>query len=70
MTFVALNVPPATVQLLAVAVAFRLVRAPPVITRPAPVAEPSVRARLLAVVPVPNTSLALPVAVNSSLADW
>ena len=57
---VVLNRPPATVQLLAIAVAFKLVRAPPVSTRPGLADEPSVRAKLLAVVPVPNTSLAEP----------
>ena len=57
---VVLNRPPATVQLVAVAVALRLVSAPPVRTRPGLAALPKVSAKLLAVVPVPNTSLALP----------
>ena len=48
------------VQLLATAVALRLVSAPPVRTSPGFADEPSVRARVLAVVPVPKTSLADP----------
>ena len=57
---VVLKVPPATVQLLAMAVAFKLVRAPPVSTSPGLADEPSVSARVLAVVPVPKTSDAMP----------
>ena len=57
---VVLKVPPAIVQLVAVAVALRLVRAPPVSTSPGLAAEPRVSARVLAVVPVPKTSDALP----------
>ena len=54
---VVLNRPPATVQLLAMAVAFKLVRAPPVSTSPGLADEPSVRARVL--LPL-KTSLAEP----------
>ena len=63
---VALKLPPAMVQLLAMAVAFRLVRAPLLSTRPAVPLPPSTRLRLLAEDPVPNTSLAAPVTVRVS----
>ena len=57
---VALNVPPPTVQPVAVAVALRLVRLPPLRIRPGFAADPRVRPSVLAVVPVPKTSLAVP----------
>ena len=56
----ALKVPPPMVQFVAVAVAFRLVRLPPVRTSPGLAEEPRVSARVLAVVPVPKMSLAVP----------
>ena len=57
---VALNVPPATVQFAAVAVAFRLVKFPPVRTRPGLSLVPRLSPRLLAVAPDPKTSDAEP----------
>ena len=65
-TLVALKVPPATVQLAAVAVAFRLSSWPPVSTRPGLAFEPRVRARVL---PPSKTSLALPEILNWSLEE-
>ena len=54
------------IQLAAVAVAFRLVSFPLLITRPAVPPPPSTRLRLLAELPEPNTSLAPPVTVSVS----
>ena len=65
-TVVALKVPPPTAQLLAVAVAFRLVRLPPLRIRPGLVSVPRVRPRILAVVPVPKTSVAEPETLSTS----
>ena len=64
---VALKVPPAMDQLVAVAVAFRLVSWPPVRTSPGLSLEPSVRARVLPPLktsePVPERNKLSPVAV-------
>ena len=60
-----MNVPPATVQLLPVAVALRLLSWPPLITRPGLALVPKVMARVL---PPLNTSVAVPLAVKMSSA--
>ena len=57
LTLMALKVPPATVQLAAVAVALRLVSLPPVSTRPGLAVVPRVSARDLSPL---NTSEAVP----------
>ena len=63
MLAVALNVPPATLQLVALAVALRLVNWPPVSIRPGLVVVPRVRVRVL---PPLKTSVAVPESASTS----
>ena len=58
-----MNVPPASVQLVAVAVAFRLVSWPPVSTKPGLSLVPRVSARVL---PPLKTSVAVPESKSTS----